>query len=506
LNSELLYGLQLQELGKYKEALKIYQTHLSLNPTKNELIFIYGNSANIYFILKDYDKALTLYNKALEINKNNQQIIFNLGVLYLTIEEFELSKQYLENSKKINPTHYPTNLNLAICYKNLKLYNQSFDEYSSILANNSQDLDLFYNIGNLYLSVEKYNFAIKNYFILLKKDNKNHKALYSIGLCYHKMMRNKLAIRYFNLALEYAPNYSDCLFAKSLALLQMGDFINGWELYHNRFEAKNPLKKLSYNVDYFTGQDLSNKVILVQGEQGFGDNIQFCRYLIYLQNAKKIYFAVRKPLEQIMKQSFDKLIVCGDKEILEDVDYMVSLLDLPRIFKFENIFFDTKFPYLQTNKNITIANNLQRKKIGFCWEGNSEHKNNHNRSIPLKYFVDLINNNPNIMFFSLQKDHSEQLPKMTNLIDLSPTMDDFLSTASIIKELDLIISIDSALAHLSGAMNKKTYLLLPKYSEWRWLEKRISSPWYPSITMIRQKTKGNWMDVFDALQRNIEND
>jgi len=506
LNSELLNGLQLQEFGKYKEALKIYQTHLSLSPSKNELIFIYGNSANIYFFLKEYDKALSLYHEALNINPYNQQIIFNLGVLYLTIEEFELSKQYLENSRRINPSHYPTRLNLAICYKNLKLYNQSFDEYSSILVKGSKDLDLFYNIGNLYLSVEKYNFAIKNYFILLKKDKKNHKALYSIGLCYHKIMKNKLAIRYFNLALEYAPNYSDCLFAKSLALLQIGDFINGWELYNHRFEAKNALKKLSYGVEYFNGEDLTNKVILVQGEQGFGDNIQFCRYLIYLQNAKKIYFAVRKPLEEIMKQSFDNLIVCGDKDVLEDVDYMVSLLDLPRIFKFENIFFDTKFPYLHTNKNITIANNLQRKKIGFCWEGNSEHKNNHNRSIPLKYFIDLIKNNPNIMFFSLQKDHTEQLPEIINLIDLSLAMDDFLSTASIVKELDLIISIDSALAHLSGAINKKTYLLLPKYSEWRWLEKMTSSPWYPSITIIRQKTKGDWTNVFDTLQRTLEND
>lgn len=506
MNSELLNGLQLQEFGKYKEALKIYQTHLSLSPSKNELIFIYGNSANIYFFLKEYDKALSLYHEALNINPYNQQIIFNLGVLYLTIEEFELSKQCLENSRRINPSHYPTRLNLAICYKNLKLYNQSFDEYSSILVKGSKDLDLFYNIGNLYLSVEKYNFAIKNYFILLKKDKKNHKALYSIGLCYHKIMKNKLAIRYFNLALEYAPNYSDCLFAKSLALLQIGDFINGWELYNHRFEAKNALKKLSYGVEYFNGEDLTNKVILVQGEQGFGDNIQFCRYLIYLKKAKKIYFAIREPLKEIMQQSFEDILVCGDKDILEDVDFMVSLLDLPKIFKLKNIFLDINFPYLRINKIINLSSKKYIKRVGFCWEGNPEHKNNQNRSISFAYFYDLIKQNPNIIFYSLQKEHNIQLPIIQNLVDLQGLLGDFSTTASIVNELDLIISIDSALAHLSGAVNKKTYLLLPKYSEWRWLEKTITSPWYPSIIIIRQKTKGDWTNVFDTLQRTLEND
>ncbi len=496
-------ALQYQEKGDFSSALEIYSQELSKQNSKEEFVFIFGNSANINFLQSNYKKAKELYKQALQIDKNNQLIHFNLGVLYLKLEEFANSKTHLEYSNKLNPKHYATKLNLAICYKNLKLYEKAFSLYADMITSNQNDIDTFYNLGNLYISVEKYDFAVKYYMKVIKQDQNYYKALYGIGLAYHKILKNKKALTYFDRALSIKPDYKDCLFAKSLALLQTGNYKDGWELYKYRFDAKNPLKKPSYNSRYYEGEKLEGKTILVQGEQGFGDNIQFCRFLHYLKSAKKVYFAVREPLKKLMDESFPFVEICGDKDVLYDVDYYISLIDLPRVLGDVDVFEDIKIPYIKRRQKAPIIFDKKRFKIGFCWSGNSDHLNNKNRSIPFGYFEKLVDKFDNIYFYSLQKDNFIELPKRDNLIDLRDVLDDFSITASIVKELDLVLSIDSSLSHLSGALSKNTYLLLPRYREWRWLEKAKTSKWYPSIKIINQHIQNDWGKVFEKLEDEI---
>ncbi len=496
-------ALQYQESGDFSSALEIYQKELSKQNSKAELVFIFGNSANIHFLQSNYEKAKELYKQALRIDKNNQLIHFNFGVLYLKLEEFANAQIHLESSNKLSPKHYATKLNLAICYKNLKLYEKAFSLYADMITINYNDMDTLYNLGNLYISVEKYGFAIKYYMKVIKQDKSYYKALYGIGLAYHKILKNKKALLYFDRALAIKPDYKDCLFAKSLALLQRGDYKAGWELYKYRFEAKNPLNKPNYSSVYYYGEDLEGKTILVQGEQGFGDNIQFCRFLHYLKDAKKVYFAVREPLKKLMGESFPWVEICGDKDVLYDVDYYVSLMDLPRMLGGVDVFEDIKIPYLKTLQKSPIEFDKKRFKIGFCWSGNSDHLNNKNRSIPYEYFERLIDKFDNIYFYSIQKDNLSELPKKGNLIDLKDVLDDFSITASIVKELDLILSIDSSLAHLSGALSQKAYLLLPRYREWRWLENAKSTRWYPSIKIINQESQNDWKKVFEKIEDEI---
>jgi len=502
LKKELCQALNFQNNNALNEALTLYQEQLHFEHSSWEWMFIYGNMANIFFTNNEIPQAIEWYQKALYYENKNQKILFNLGVAYLKNESFDEAKTYFLELIAINPRHYTGFLNLAICYKNLKEYQTAFDTFSKALCLNAHDMDLYYNLGNLYLTVENFSYALKNYLYVLKHDKKYVKALYSAGLCYHKILKNKLAIRYFDHALSLEPFYYDCLFAKSLALLQLGDYAHGWELYHYRFEAKNSLKKAKYNVPLLQNHDVKNKIILVQGEQGYGDTIQFSRFLNAFQEAKKVYFAVREPLKELMQNSFQQCVVCTHEDILDDVEYFVSLMDLPRIFKHKDMFATTTFPYLVSSPCNTISLNKTKMSVGFCWEGNVEHSNNHNRSIPLSYFIDLIQEHKNIIFYSLQKYTQEKLPIMDNLVDLSSVITDFTITASCVEKLDYIVSIDSALIHLSGALNKKSFLLLPKYCEFRWGEKGKNN-WYESVTTIRQNRQGNWDNVFLELRNNF---
>ena len=503
MNKELDQALCFQNSHNFKEALVLYEKQLLLDHSPFEYLFIYGNMANIYFHNNQLLKAIEGYKKALSYDSTNQKILFNLGVAYLKNESFTEAKNSFLKLFSMNNEHYTACLNLAICYKNLKEYSNAFDTFAQAILLNSSDIDLYYNLGNLYLAVENYAYALKNYLYVIECDNHYVKAFYSIGLCYHKILKNKLAIRYFDQALTLEPLYYDCLFAKSLALLQMGDYDHGWELYHYRFEAKNSLKKAQYQVSLLQNDDIKNKIILVQGEQGYGDTIQFSRFLVFLRGAKKVYFAVREPLKELMQNSFKECKVCTHQDILNDVDCFVSLMDLPRIFKHQDIFKKTSFPYLISSSSDTVSINKTQMSVGFCWEGNAEHTNNHNRSIPLNAFIDFIKEHKNIIFYSLQKESQEKLPLLENLIDLSPVITNFSITASVIEKLDCIISIDSALIHLSGALNKKSFLLLPKYCEFRWGEKGKNN-WYKSVTVIRQKQQGNWSHVMDELKNNFK--
>lgn len=511
MNKTLLKGLSLQENSNFLEAKEIYSSFVN-SENKEERIFALTNLANIFFIEKNYNQASRMYEYAIKIDPKNQKAYYNYGVLKLRLKEYEEAKKLFISSINLNRNHYSSNLNLAIVLKNLKEYDIS-KKYFDIVKNlKSKDMDYYYNIANLYLAMEKYFLALLNYKKSIKLNPQNPKAYYSIALVFHKTHRDKTAINYFDKAIELKNNYYDALFAKGLSLLQLGDYQNGWELYKYRYEANNALKRVDYKIPEYNGQDLKNKTILVQGEQGFGDNIEFCRYLIYLKNAKKVYFAVREPLVKLMTCSFKNtnIKVVGDKDTLYNIDYYSSLLDLPRVYKNKDIFLDTKFPYLKYEKKEFDIQSLKnnKTKIGFVWKGNSEHKNDHNRSIDIKEFETLFKIT-HIDFYSFQIDEKEALDdyihKYENIYDLSTYIKDFNDTSNLLLKMDCLISIDSSMIHLAGALNIKSYLILPKFYEWRW-QNNTNVSWYNNFFYEIQKKQKDWKLPINNIKNSLTND
>lgn len=457
---------------------------------------------------KEYKEAASLYKSALRFDFENKKIYFNLGVVHLHLEEYYKAIEYFQKAIALDDMYISAYSNLAISYKKIKEYHKTIKYFKKALEiSQIDDVDIYYNLGNTFSSIEEYDEAISCFDKVIQIDSAYYKAYHAKGLVYNHQMEYKKAYFYFHKTLEYKSDYSDSVFAISLIELRNGDFINGWKHYESRFEASNPLKRLTYELPFYNGDDISNKTILIQEEQGFGDNIQFIRYidLIKTKNPKKIYVAVRKDLIRVF-QLLDGIEVVTDNAILYDIDFVVSLLSLPKIFKTTLETIPNKIPYLYlNNKNIITPNiiqNTNKMKVGFAYQGNKEHKNDSFRSIPFEIFKTLFELQ-DIEFYSLQIGENKELSRIqheyTNLFDCSTVVNDFYDTAEILAHLDLIISIDSALVHFSGAFGKKSFLLLSQNSEWRWLENRDDSPWYPSIKIFRQKKLGFWGDLIDEV-------
>lgn len=458
---------------------------------------------------KNYKEAIALYKKALPYEPNNKKIYFNLGVVYLHLEEFFNAIESFKKAIVLDENYISAYSNLAIGYKKIKEYHKTIKCLKKALnLSKSDDVDIYYNLGNTLSSIEEYEEALSYFDKVIKLNPTYYKAYHGKGLVYNHLMEYEKAYEYFEKTLQYKSTYSDSIFAMSLIELRNGDYLNGWEHYESRFEATNPLKKLSYELPFYNGEDITNKIILIQEEQGFGDNIQFIRYidLIKKQNPKKIYVAVRKELIRVFRL-LEGIQVVTNEDILYDVDFVVSLLSLPRIFKTTLETIPTRFPYLKVLHNDDISSfiiqNSKKFKVGFAYQGNKEHKNDNYRSIPLEIFKTLFDVE-GIEFYSLQIGENKELLKLQkeyqNIFDCSMVVKDFYDSGQILTHLDLVITIDSALAHFAGAFGKKTYLLLSQNSEWRWLENKEDSPWYPSVKIFRQKELGMWSEVIEKVR------
>jgi len=276
----------------------------------------------------------------------------------------------------------------------------------------------------------------------------------------------------------------------------------------DRYDVKNldlPKKCTQWN-----GEDLTGKSILVYMEKGLGDSIQFCRFIPLLKSrskAKRIIFKPQTPLVDLLKTAdFDSELCTADSNLSDlKIDYYVSLLSLPHLLNLNIKDISTNSGYLHANKQ--KIEDLKQKyfnnnnlKIGIAWQGDPNHVNDKNRSMPLSELYALAKI-PGVTVYSLQKNYgTEQLKYVPNdiqIIDLSEEEKDFCDTAAIIENLDLLIGVDTALIHLSSALNKKTILLLPYETDWRWFCycSKNDVSWYSSLIKIRQTQRGLWKDV-----------
>jgi tetratricopeptide (TPR) repeat protein len=463
---------------------------------------------------KNYKEAISLYKKALPYEPKNKKIYFNLGVVYLHLEEFYNAIESFQKAIALDENYISAYSNLAIGYKKIKEYHKTIKCLKRALElSKSDDVDIYYNLGNTLSSIEEYDEAISYFDKVIALEPTYYKAYHGKGLVYNHLMEYAKAYFYFKKTLEYKSDYSDSIFAMSLIELREGDYLNGWKHYESRFEATNPLKKLTYGIPFYNGETLKDKIILIQEEQGFGDNIQFIRYIekIKEENPKIIYVAVRKELIRVF-ELMEGIVVVTNDDTLYDIDFVVSLLSMPRIFKTTLETIPATFPYLRVLKDDDISpqiiQNTKKLKVGFAYQGNKEHKNDNYRSIPLETFKTLFTLDE-VEFYSLQIGENKELVKIQkeyqNIFDCSVVVKDFYDSGQILSHLDLIITIDSALAHFAGAFGKRTLLLLSQNSEWRWLKQRIDTPWYPSIKIFRQKKLGIWGDVIEEVKRELEN-
>ena len=322
-----------------------------------------------------------------------------------------------------------------------------------------------------------------------------------------------LALKDLKKAINLKPDYPVANNTMGVTLLLTGDFSKGWEQYEWRWkDLSDPSVIRTFKQPLWDGKkSLKGKSILLYSEQGLGDTIQFSRYILLIKAlGAKVILETHKELVNIVGSIDSDITIILMGQTLPDFDFQCPLLSLPLKFGtgLKNIPSPTRYVWADTKLASKWKKKLdaqQKPLIGLAWEGNPLHKNDHNRSISL---AELIPHLPKqYRYVGLQKDirktNLDTLKKNTlinNLVDNNTTMDD---TAAIIENLDIVISVDTSIAHLSAAMGKPTWVMLPLVPDWRWLLNRTASPWYKSIKLFRQKKRGNWEEVFKELNKKL---
>jgi len=298
------------------------------------------------------------------------------------------------------------------------------------------------------------------------------------------------------------PENAEANFNAAITRLCVGDFREGWKQYEYRWEKKDFAKpRHEFSQRLWRGkEDLRGKTVFLQAEQGLGDTINFMRYAPLVASlGAKVILGVQAPLKSIAWTVPGVSLVLSDGEALPDFDLYCPLLSLPLAFETEITTVPTNIPYVLPHKDRLAkwrerlpANG--RLRVGICWAGSNAHLNDRNRSMSLERFAKILSV-PGLEFISIQKEVTEVQAAMLRehgVVQLGHEFSDFADTAAVVAMLDLVISVDTSIVHLAGAMGKAVAVLIPFSPDFRWLLDRTDSPWYPTMRLFRQTAIGDW--------------
>jgi hypothetical protein len=330
-------------------------------------------------------------------------------------------------------------------------------------------------------------------------------AHYNLGNALSGIGRYAQAVDAFAAANRIAPEYASAQYNGSLALLALGNFERGFAQYEWRWRATGKQAALDkFKVPQWRGEAIDGKTILIHAEQGMGDCLQFCRYVpLIAARGGQVILSVHPRLKRLLKRLAGALAIVTDGDPVPNFDYHCPMMSLPLAFKTRIATVPAHTPYLSAEPAL-IAHwhdllGAGQFKIGIAWQGNPDSPVERGRSMPLKALAPLARI-AGVRLISLQQIHGlEQLADLpTGMVverldqSVDAGEDGFVDTAAIIANLDLVISTDTALAHLAGALGKPVWIALKHLPEWRWMQSRPDSPWYPTARLFRQPEIGRW--------------
>ena len=524
--------IQFHQSGDFEKAQKGFEYLISKYPGSADLCNSLGT---LYLQIGNDKKGCSLLEKSLQIKPNQPMICFNLGNSYLNQKNLPKALEFYTTTITKAPEYLEAYIKKGELLTNLKNHNEAIDCLKNALKIDPKNLRILNSIGVNLLEIGHAKVALEYFNQCIKIDKTNAILYNNAGLAAYKMNSFNESIDYFNLCIKNAPatgyfysnrglsfqalknlnlamedfnkcisldpEYAESYWNKSLLHLFQGNYKNGWELYEYRWQSFAKEWVRDYPNKLWLGNDsLKGKIIFIYPEQGHGDFIQCYRYIALLKdlNPKKIILEVTEPFYKLIHSQDHEIEVIGPNTQPPKFDFYCPIMSLPLAFKTEILNVPNKCPYLLTNPNKDKFweekfKNNNRLRIGLCWSGNPLHKNNHNRSMSLDNFTELIS--LPFEFYSLQKDVPQKdldILNKSKIIDLKSSLTNFSDTASLVKKMDFVVSVDSVIAHLAGALDKKTFLLLPDKSSFLWMKDRKDSPWYPSIKIFRQSTLGEW--------------
>ncbi|MBI3570748.1 MAG: glycosyltransferase family protein [Gammaproteobacteria bacterium] len=368
--------------------------------------------------------------------------------------------------------------------------------------------DFHFNLGVALQTLEQHADAATVYRRALALAPQHVGALTNLGRALQKQARPQEAIACFERALTLKPDLPEAHWGLATQRLLLGDFAQGWQEYEHRWALpENQGLRREFAAPRWDGGDIAGRTVLLHAEQGVGDTLQFVRYAPLLVRRGAHIIVLCQPMLKRLLMEMGDVSVVADGEPLPEFDLQLSLMSLPRVLGTTLASIPADVPYLRADSvDVRTWNRkLDDKdhfKIGLVWAGNRRHLNDRNRSCTLETLAPLAAVS-GIRLYSLQKGEAaaeiRNAPANMQLVDLNDELVDFADTAAVIACLDLVITVDTAVAHLAGALARPAWLLLPFAPDWRWMLAREDSPWYPSLRLFRQSQAGGWDSVLTAV-------
>ena len=509
-------------LQRYEAGVEAYGRALVLNP---QSVGAWLGRGNILVDLNRYDEALVAYERALALKSDVAEVWLGRGNAHRNLGRYYEALASYDKSLLLKPDLAEAHLGRADILCNLRRLDEAVAVYDKVLEKRPDFAEAWLGRGNLFHDLKRFGDAMAAYDRAIEIKPNFVEVYTSRGYLLSEFINLDAAIAEYDRAIAIKPNDAQARWNKSLALLSRGDFAEGWRLFEWRWETSNiRASKRQFRQPLWLGSaSLADKTILLYTEQGLGDAIQFCRYAVFVADlGAHVILEVQKPLRSVFTtlRGVAHLVQRGDA--LPAFDFYCPLMSLPLAFETTLSNIPANIPYLTANpeKSSFWKERLGRKnkrRVGLVWSGGVKlsHREwmdiNERRNIPLIKLAPL--KNADVEFYSLQKGQQAELELVElmrdnwegpHVIDFTSELIDFSDTAALIDNLDLVISVDTSVVHLAGALGKPTWVLNRFDTDWRWLLDRTDSPWYPSVKLYRQERSGNWDDVIQRVKEDLE--
>ena len=505
----LLFGTALAQQGQFERAAQVLGK-LSCEQPANAAA--QNHLGNALLGLGRHEEALRCYDLAIALDPASSDVHFNRGVALMELGRSELALASLEQSLRINPENVNALNNLGNVLLDMGRYPQALEAYERATRLSPEFSAAWVNRGNLLRRLFRYEEALVCAERALSHDIRNAEAYGCRGAVLASSGRYEEALVDYARATDLKPTLADAVWNKAIAQLSRGEFREGWTHYEARWRVKTLglTQRFSTRPRWSGKESLEGKVILLHAEQGYGDTIQFCRYATCVAaRGARVILAVPEALRSVLK-SLDGVESVIAQEPPPPFDYQCPLLSLPLAFATELSTIPAWSAYLRADPAAVSrwSDKLapsSKVRVGLAWSGRPSHTNDPNRSIELNAFLPLLQCGAQCI--SLQKElrpgDAALLEGALGLQRCAEELGDFADTAALLSELDLVITVDTAIAHLAGALGKPVWILLPFVSDWRWMQERDTSPWYPSAKLFRQTVVGDWSGVLARVAREL---
>jgi tetratricopeptide (TPR) repeat protein len=500
-------GLVLRALGSPHKALACYDRAVALQP---DFAQAWGNRGNV---LRDTGQSLQAaesYRKAVEQQADYAQAWHGLGLALNDLQQWRQAIEAFDHALSLQGDMAVAYLDKGNALRELERFDDALAAYDHATRLRPGYAQAWSNRGVLLKRIGRFPEALHSYQRAISLAPEFVDALVNCSTLLKEMMDLEASMRMNHQALTLAPDNAGAHLNLAICHLLRGEFAQGFAHYEWRWKTEQLKASVRpFAQPLWTGeQSLQGKTILLHAEQGLGDTVQFCRYATLLkQQGAKVILEVQAPLLPLLHslEGVDVWLRQGDA--LPAFDYQCPLLSLPLALKTTPTTVPSAIPYLAADKELVATwgqrlGNSPRKRVGLVWSGRPEHKNDHNRSMSLQLLTPLVRMDAE--FHGLQKEfRAADLaldPAAMGIRLWADQLTSFADTAALIAHMDLVIAVDTSVAHVAAALGKPVWLMLPFSPDWRWLLGRDDSPWYPGMRLFRQDAGSDWAGVVQRLQ------